>query len=240
MIKAVVIDDEMKARDILKKLVSRYCPKIEIIGEANSIESGFDLITKLKPSLVFLDIHLDTQNSFDLLSKFPAIPFDIIFTSGHSEFGVPAFKVNAIDYLLKPIDSDDLVIAVEKVIKKHNLEGALNQDEDDKLIPIHNNDVVQYLNSSTICSLEAENNYSQIFTLEEKKYMASKTLGDMEDLLKDTNHFIRIHRSIIINTKFITSYSKSEPFCVTLANGKTYEISRRKKSEVLAFLKNKE
>lgn len=228
----------MKARDVLKKLLTVYCPNIEIIGEGNSIESGVDVITNLKPDLVFLDIHLDTQNSFDLLSKINTSTFDIIFTSGHSSYGVNAFKVNAIDYVLKPIDSDDLVNAVERVVKKIELESKSN--EGTVSIPVHINDLVEYINSSQICSLEADNNYTQIFTLESKKYLASKTLSDIEELLKETNQFIRIHRSVCVNTKFISSYSKTEPFEITMVNGNVYEISRRKKGEVLGVLKGME
>ena len=237
-IRTIIIDDEMKARDVLKKLIAVYCPKIEIIGEGNSIESGIEVITKLKPDLVFLDIHLDTQNSFDLISKIDTSTFDIIFTSGHSNYGVPAFKVNAVDYVLKPIDSDDLVIAVEKVLKKRELEARRN--EGTVSIPVHINDLVEYINSNQICSIEADNNYTQIFTLESKKYLASKTLSDIDELLKANNQFIRIHRSICVNTKFISSYSKTEPFEISMANGNVYEISRRKKGEVLGVLKGLE
>lgn len=237
-IKAVIIDDELKAREILKKLIATYCPALEIIGEGNTIESGIQVISQCQPDLVFLDIHLDTQNSFDLLSKIDSSTFDIIFTSGHSTYGVNAFKVNAIDYILKPIDSDDLVLAVERVIKKRELEARSN--EGIVSIPVHINDLVEYINSNQICALEADNNYTQIFTLESKKYLASKTLSDIEGLLKETNQFIRIHRSICVNTKFISSYSKTEPFEITMANGNVYEISRRKKGEVLAILKGLE
>ena len=237
-IRTIIIDDEMKARDVLKKLLAFYCQSIEVIGEANSIESGIEVISKLQPDLLFLDIHLDTQNSFDLISKIDSSKFDIIFTSGHSMYGVPAFKVNAIDYVLKPIDSDDLVIAVEKVIKKRQIEARTN--EGTVSIPVHLNDLVEYINSNQICSIEADNNYTQIFTLESKKYLASKTLSDIEELLKVTNQFVRIHRSICVNTKFISSYSKTEPFEVTMMNGNVYEISRRKKGEVLSILKGLE
>lgn len=237
-IKTIIIDDELKAREILKKLIASYCPAIEIVGEANTIESGIQIISQCQPDLVFLDIHLDTQNSFDLLSKIDASTFDIVFTSGHSEYGVSAFKVNAIDYLLKPIDSDDLEIALEKVLDKRKL--MENQKDESISIPVHINDLVEYIDSSTICALEADNNYTQIFTLESKKYLASKTLRDIEEILKETNQFIRIHRSICVNTKCISSYSKTEPFEITMVNGNVYEISRRKKGEILAVLKGLE
>ena len=235
MIRTILIDDEMKAREILKKMISAYCPQLEIIGEGNDVESGIQIISSLNPDLVFLDIHLGNQISFDILTQFDSSKFDIIFTSGHSEYGVSAFKVNAIDYLLKPVDSDDLITAVQKVISKKELFSKVK--EESLSIAVHVNDIVEYINSNQICALEADNNYTFIYTQENKKYIASKTLRDIEDILKENNHFIRIHRGICINVKFIVSYSKSEPFEISMANGNTYEISRRKKAEVLSILK---
>ena len=234
-IKTVIIDDEMKARELLKRLIDKYCPEIEIIGEANCIESGYKVILEKNPDLVFLDIYLDQQNSFDLLSKIENPTFEIIFTSGHSNYGVSAFKVNAIDYILKPIDSDDLILALEKVVKKRELEAKVVHEIIS--IPVHANDSVEYINSNQITSLVADDNYTQLFTIENKKYIVTKTLSEIESLLKETNHFLRIHRSICINTKHISSYSKSDPCEITMTNGLLYEISRRKKAEVLALLK---
>jgi two-component system, LytTR family, response regulator len=237
-IKTVIIDDEMKAREILKRLLAKHCPEIEVVGEANSIDSGVEILLNQKPQLAFLDIHLDTQNSFDILTKVDSSKFKIIFTSGHNNYGIPAIKVNAIDYLLKPIDIDDLLIAVQKVSQR--IEAESFHSTNSVSIPVHVNDVVEYINSTQICALEANNNYTQLVMLNGKHYIASKTLSDVEELLKDTNHFIRIHRSVCINTTFISNYSKSEPFEITLKNGSTYEISRRKRGEILAILKGME
>jgi two-component system, LytTR family, response regulator len=234
-IKTVIIDDEMKARDILKRLLAKYCPEIEVVGEANSIESGVEILNDLKPQLAFFDIHLDTQNSFDILTKVDTNKFKIIFTSGHNNYGIPAIKVNAIDYLLKPIDIDDLIVAVNKASQR--IEAELTNSTSTISIPVHINDVVEYINSTQICALEADNNYTQITTLNGKSYIASKTLSEVEETLKPTNDFVRIHRSVCVNTKLISTYSKSEPFEITLKNDKVYEISRRKKREILSILK---
>lgn len=235
-IRAIIIDDELKAREILKRLIASYCPKLEVVAEGNDISSGIEVINAYKPDLVFLDIHLDTQNSFDLLGQITDKNFDIIFTSGHSTYGVSAFKVNAIDYLLKPIDSDDLISAVEKVRQKK----AVAVTDNSVTIAIHVNDCVEYISSSQICTLKADSNYTEILTSENKKYITAKTLSDLEEILKATKQFIRIHRSIVINSKYISSYSKTEPFYLSINNGASYEISRRKKGEVLAFLKTME
>lgn len=235
-IRAIIIDDEAYARSILKKLIERNCPEIELIGEASDNNSAFVLINNQKPDLVFLDIHLADDNSFNLFSRFETISFEVIFTSAHSQYGVNAFKVNAIDYLLKPIDTDDLIAAVKKVLKKR---VNSTEQEADKTIPVHVKDVVEYLKISQIASMVAHDNYTQIYTIEGKKYIISKTLADMEAYLCDSPAFIRIHRSVTVNSKFIVSYTKSSPCYVNMSDGKSYEISRRKKVDVLTFLKNK-
>ncbi len=234
-IRTIIVDDELHARDSLKMLIQTNCPTIEIIGEANNVESAYLIIEELKPDLVFLDIHLADDNGFNIIKKIGNINFDVIFSSGHKEYGVDAFKVNAIDYLLKPVDKDDLISAVEKVILKRN--GISQASSGDISLTVHVNDVVEQISSADICSLIAQQNYTQIITKNNRKYLASKSIGELEDLLLKTGNFIRIHRSTIINVKHITNYSKTIPFFINMVNGSFYEVSRRKKSEVISILK---
>lgn len=234
-IRTVLIDDEHFALNTLSKLIAFYCPEVEIIGHANDIHSAFELLTQQQPELIFLDIHLAKENSFDLLTQFNPIPFEIIFTSAHSDYGVSAFKVNAIDYLLKPICNDDLEAAVSKVVQKKAWIQTSKVDE--IAIPVHINDTVEYIRPSTISSLVANDNYTDILTINGRKLTVSKTLANIENILAPTDHFVRIHRSVVINTQQITGYSKTTPCFVTLSNGSCYEVSRRKKHEILAQLK---
>lgn len=232
---AVIIDDEQIAREVLHKLLVINSVDICIVGEADSIESAVLLIEEKKPDLVFLDIHLTEENSFNLLSNFEPIPFEIIFISGDQTYGVSAFKVNAIDFVMKPIDGDDLVAAVEKAALRINEKKLLHTEE--VKISIHDHSSVAYISSNEICSLIAQDNYTQIITSENKNYTASKTLGSIETELAKTGHFIRIHRSILINVRKIVSYTKSDPCTIKLSNGSDYEVSRRKKGEILIWLK---
>jgi two-component system LytT family response regulator len=236
-IRAIIVDDEDFARDILFKLIEHYCPEIKIVGQANTVDSAIDLIKLEAPDLLFLDIHLGDEISFDIFENINTHPFEIIFTSAHAQYGVKAFKVEAIDYLMKPIDSDDLIQAVQKVIKKKSL-LTIVESEISINIPIHIRDIVENVSSLEISSLVAQSNYTEIYTQDGKKLISSKTLGELEELLKEDSNFVRIHRSVIINTRFVLNYAKVPPLYITMKNGGTYEISRRKKSEVLNHLKN--
>ncbi len=236
-IRAIIVDDEDFARDTLSKLVEYYCPDIEIIGQANNVNSAIELIKNESPDLLFLDIHLGDEISFDIFNSLSSQPFEIIFTSAHAQYGVKAFKFEATDYLMKPIDSDDLTQAVLKVLKKKSL-LTIVESETSINIPIHNRDVVENISSFEITSLVAQSNYTEVFTQDSKKLICSKTLGELEELLKEDSHFVRIHRSVIVNTRFVLNYAKIPPLYITMKDGITYEISRRKKSEVLFHLKN--
>lgn len=235
-LRAIIVDDEDFARNILKKLIEANCPELEVVGEAENVENTYNLISDTKPNLVFLDIHLAEDNSFNLFKKFEDIPFEVIFTTGDGSYGIPAIKVNAIDYLLKPIDRDDLKLAVKKVLKKKIGNTAAHQ-ETDKTITIHVKDKVEYIRTSEITSLQAQDNYTQIFTSDGKNFLASKTLGDFEELLKDNPSFIRIHRSVIVNVNYVLTYSKKIPYIIEMNDGNSFEISRRKRVEVIALLK---
>ena len=236
-IRAIIVDDEDFARDILIKLIEHYCPEIKIVGQANSVVSAIEIIKSETPELLFLDIHLGDEISFDIFENINTHPFEIIFTSAHAQYGVKAFKLEAIDYLMKPIDSDDLIQAVQKVIKKKSLLKII-ESEISINIPIHVKDIVENVSSLDISSLVAQSNYTDIYMQDGKKLISSKTLGELEELLKEDSNFVRIHRSVIVNTKFVLNYAKVPPLFITMKDGVTYEISRRKKSEVLNHLKN--
>lgn len=238
MLKAIIIDDEEFAREILKRLIEVNCPELEIIGEANNIDKAYDLIKNSTPDLVFLDIHLANDNSFNLFKRFNNINFDVVFTTGDSSYGIPAIKVNATDYLLKPIDLDDLKLAIDKVIKKKSI-NVFSQPIINKTITLHIKDKVECIQVSDIISLQAQDNYTQITTFNGKNYLASKTLGDFEEMLKEISNFIRIHRSVIINKNYILTYSKKIPYIIEMNDGSSFEISRRKRVEVIAILNKK-
>ncbi len=250
MIPAIIIDDERHNRNVLKTLVHKYCSSVKIIDESDTCEEAFDKITSLKPQLVFLDIKLPGKSGFDLLRMFQKINFEVIFVSAYDEYAINAFEFNALDYILKPIDYLKLTRAVEKAVAKINhIPGNDNMlyfiktlDEKNDLInklSLHHNDKVVLVNVPEISFIEAKKDFCEINLLSGQKYMSSKDLKLFSNVLEQTNQFVRINKSVLINILSIKSYSKGEPCIVELKTNNSFEISRRKKSEVLSRLKSK-
>jgi two-component system LytT family response regulator len=235
---AVIVEDEKGVRELLSLLIEKYCPDVEILGEAADIDTAFELISRVQPDVVFLDVHMPKGDGFELLDRFSSYDFSIIFTSSYTEYAVYAIKLNALDYLLKPYDREELCIAVEKAIVKKQLK-AKKAPVEDIYIQVHQNDKVEQINAKNIVSLEAQDNYTLITTNDNQKYLVSKVLADLDEIVSPLNCFLRIHRSASINTNYIKNYSKVPPYTVKLINNTELEISRRKKTEVLEALRNK-
>lgn len=235
MIRALIVDDELIARNNLKQLLELYCKDVEVCSSAHSVESALAIIPKIQPELLFLDVHLAQDTSFSILSALSEINFSIIFTSGYSNYAVDAFKVNAIDYLLKPVDCDDLMNAVQKY---KNWKSLTNEKDTSSLsIKVHHKDVVTYIAAADVVALHADDNYTTIVTADNRKYQVPKTLKEFETLLISDPHFIRINRSVIVNTKFVVNYSKNPPYTISMTNDLEFEISRRRRSEVITLLR---
>ena len=191
MIKAVIIDDEQKAREGLAIILERYCPDIEIVGSCEKPEIGLEKIDELKPDLVFLDVQMPRMSGFDLLEKIDEINFEVIFVTSYDTYAIKAIKFSALDYLLKPIDVDDLVSAIEKIKEKQSKE-AVNyrslltnmKNRSEKLtrlaIPTENEIVMQDLKDIIYC--EADGSYSNIHLVDNKKITVSKMLKDFENI----------------------------------------------------------
>lgn len=236
-ITALIIDDEKGVRELLSLLIEKHCKNINIVGEANDVDTAYSEIINKKPNLIFLDVLMPKGDGFSLLSKFGNRDFDVIFTTSHAEFAVSAFKANALDYLLKPYDIEELKESVKKVTDKRRLLSAITLKEE-IYIAVHKNDRVQNINAKTIISLEAQNNYTLITTVDGQKHLVSKVLNDVEELLSPLKIFIRIHRSVVVNSAYVKTYSKIAPYTITLTNETEYEISRRRRAEILDVLKN--
>lgn len=236
-ISAVIVDNNNDSILLLNQLLSKHCGQLDVIGAATSIETAFREITEKQPDVIFTEIELNNSSAFDLLRRFESLPFEIIFTSNTTLHAITAFKVNAVDYLLKPFNVEELKTAVQKTIaRRPNTEAPESTDE--IRIAVHKNDKVEQLNTRQIISLEARNNYTLITTQDGQKHLISKVLRNVEKLLEANHNFIRIHRSVIINTHFIKDYTKAPPYTVTLVNNTPFEISRRKKTEILEILRS--
>ncbi|MBL0047229.1 MAG: response regulator transcription factor [Bacteroidetes bacterium] len=249
-IKALIIDDEASSRNVLKQLLMRFCPEITVCGEASNSDIAYELILSTQPQLVFLDIQMPSGNGFSLLRKFEKIDFEIVFVTSFDQFAIEAIKFNALDYLLKPVEVADLKAAVKKTVnrinEKHfssplvvNLLANLRQETQEKKIPLHSSNNVRFVSIGDIIFFEADGNYTNIETGMGEKFISSKNLKEFEEMLEGITQFIRVNKSVIVNINKIASYSKAEPYILVVGKNKEFEISRRKRNEVLERLKNK-
>ncbi len=248
-IKALLIDDEVSSRNVLSKLLEKFCPEITVIGQADHVDAAYKAIQELHPDLIFLDVQMPGGNGFSLLKKFETIPFEIIFVTGFDQYALNAIKFSALDYLMKPVEVKDLLQAVQKAKIKlgthsssresiDNLLANENEEEIHKRIAVHDKGKVRFIKLNEIIWLEADGNYTVLHLAGGEKYSTSKTLKEYEELFEDFPLFLRINKSAIVSINFVKEYSKKEPFTLKLLNGVELEISRRKKQEVNERLKS--
>jgi two-component system LytT family response regulator len=239
--KAVIIDDEGKARRILEALLNQNCEDVKVVAVADDVPSGVKMINREQPDIVFLDIEMPGFSGFQLLEFFDEIDFDIIFTTAYSEHALKAFEVSAIDYLLKPIQIDQLIKAVDKVRSKkaaqinekiNTLKENLRENKISKIaLPVA--DGLLFVKPEEILYLKAESSYTNIYLAENKTILVSKTLKEFEKLI-DHPHFMRIHRSYFVNLNHIKQYFKSDGGHIEMINGDIVYFSKDKKEEMLA------
>jgi two-component system LytT family response regulator len=247
MITTIIIDDEQHAADRLSRLLTAYHKdEVEIAGIFSSVEEGLSGIRSLKPGLVFLDVQLRDKTGFDLLQALPHIDFPVVFTTAFEEYAVRAFRFSAVDYLLKPVDADDLSQALAKVKKNRQ------KDEIDKKLEtlFHNMQHIQgaskkitvpTANGLTVLAVgdilrcQANANYTVIYLKDNQKMVVARTLKEFEELLGDYN-FFRVHHSHLINLAFVKRYSKGKGGQVYMSDHACIEVSTRRKDEFLKKL----
>lgn len=244
MIRAIIIDDEQDARDGLKLIVEKFCPEVAIIALCESPEIGIEKIQKLQPNLVFLDIQMPQLSGFDLLEKIEIINFEVIFVTAYDKYAIKAIKFSALDYLLKPVEVDDLVRAVQRVKdKQHNktshFKSLLNnvkqnsQKIDRLAIPSNNEIILQKVADIVYC--EADSNYTILHLADDKKITVSKTLKEFENILPETD-FCRIHHATLVNLNHVTKYVKGDGGYVLVTGRRHLDVSRRKKDTFIQAL----
>jgi two-component system, LytTR family, response regulator len=245
-LKAVIVDDEKGARESLHNLVQKFCPQIEVSAKAENIEDAYTKIVTHNPELVFLDIEMPNGNGFDLLKKFSELKFDIIFTTAYDHYAIKAIKYSAIDYLLKPIDIDDLKNSVLRVLQKRENKALQNEqilsllnnikpDQKEKKVALPEGDGLTFVNIKDIVRCESDGNYTTIILQENKRIVTSRTLGEYEELFANEG-FFRIHRSHLIQLNHLKKYIKGEGGYAIMSDGSQVEVSRRKKTEFLEKL----
>ena len=242
MITAIIIDDEAKGRLALREKLSAYCPQVKLVAEADNGEDALELIEQHKPQLIFLDIEMPRMNGFELLNRLHDKKIHIIFTTAYDQYAIKAIKYAAFDYLLKPVDIEELKTTI----------GKLDESRDDQtkkqIELLHQNmlfpkkhlhklaipslDGLLFYDIAEIIYLEANSNYTNIYLSNKTKVTASRTLKEFEELLPEDT-FFRTHHSYIINLNFIKRYIKGDGGQIELQNGSYVDVSRRKKDEFL-------
>ncbi len=238
--KAVIIDDEAKARRILEALLTEHCDEIEVVAMADDVPSGVKAINKEKPDVVFLDVEMPGYSGFQLLEFFDQVDFEIIFTTAYSEHALKAFEVSAIDYLLKPIQIDQLTKAVKKLLNKGNQQStekinALKSNlKDNKIskIALPVADGFLFAKPDEILYLKAESSYTNIILSSAKTILVSKTLKEFEKLI-DHPHFMRVHRSYLVNLNHVKQFVKTDGGHLEMVNGDIVYFSKEKRDDLL-------
>jgi len=243
------VDDEGSSREVLKALLKKFCPTIQITGEACNVDEAYKFITELKPEVVFLDVQMPGGNGFSLLKRFIEIPFQVIFVTSYDKYALDAIRCSALYYLMKPIEVPFLLDAVDKLnsrIENRNTQKSqilnLIHNEStpgiEKKIAVHSTDTVVFLPVNEIIYLEGMDEYTSIQTLQGNKFTSSKNLGKFEEMLDSFPQFLRISKSHIVNINYVDHYTKGEPCFITISAKYTFEISRRRKREFLDRIKN--
>jgi len=245
MLKAIILEDEEDSRKLLSGFIKDYCPDVNIVSAVDTVKAGLEAINTFHPDVVFMDIQLKGETSFDLLDKLGEIDFDIIFTTAYESYMLKAIKLSAVDYLLKPINAEELKSAVEKVKKKKNqqvfnnsLQVLINNfksNYQDHQIAISSSDGFVFVKVSNIIYLESEGAYTYFHLKGNEKMVSSKNIKEYEDLLSDYN-FFRIHKSYIVNKTEVTRYIRGEGGYVIMSNKVNLDVSRRRKEEFLKLL----
>ena len=241
-LKAIIVEDEEISRDILRNYISKYCPKVTVLGEASNIDEAYKLIQEHELDLVFLDVEMPFGNAFDLLDKLPERNFESIFVTAYDHYAINALNNQATYYLLKPISIDELIKAVDQVVlikeKEKELEEAVITPKSESIsgkITIPQQDGFEVLEISDILFCKADDNYTEIY-LEKNKKLVSKTLKYFEEALKEYP-FARVHKSYLVNVNAVVKYKKGKGGSVVLSNGKEVMVSASKKADLLSFFK---
>lgn len=243
MIRCIIVDDENNCIEMLEWLLKTYCPQVTIDAMCNTAELGLEAINKHKPDVVFLDIEMPRMNGFDMLEQFDKLTFDVVFTTAYDKFAIKAFRYSALNYLLKPIDPDDLKETIRRLEEKQSIP---TREQIDLLlqnvkqvskntiprIALTTNDGMIFVSTQDIIYCEAESNYTNIVLVGSKKIMVSKVLKDIDEALAGPD-FFRVHNSFLINLNHIKKFVRGEGGYVVMDDGATISISRSRRQEFM-------
>lgn len=241
----LIVDDEQDARDYLTNILKNYCDGIQTIYNASDINSAVKIINNNLINVVFLDIEMPFENGFKLFEYFENPKFETIFCTAYSSYAIDAFKVSALDYILKPASIQDIKQVLDRVQKSKqknivpdiitNLQSLFSSEKTKKLSIVTSNGTI-FISTNDIQYIEADGSYTKIYTLEQT-YMTSKKIKEYEILLLHNSNFIRVHRSFVVNVNKIIKYSKTEGFLLEIQTNDFIPVGREKKQEVEELIK---
>ena len=243
MLRAILVDDEANSLSALQQKLIGHCPQIDIIGTFTKPAECIEAIDSLKPDIVFLDIEMPGINGFKILQQVNFKDFEPVFVTAYDHYAIKAIRFSALDYLVKPVDIDELKWSVERAEQRKNkhstndrldllLDHISHPKKDYKKIVVPSQDSLRFIRIDDIIYLEANMNYTHIYMTGNEKYVVSRTIKDYEDLLPEST-FIRIHNSYIINKDFLEKYERGEGGQVIMSNGVRLDVSKRKKADFL-------
>ena len=245
MIRAIIIDDEAHCIDTLSMLLKEFCPDIQVTEPCRSAQKGLEAIRKHKPDIVFLDIEMPVMNGFEMLEQFDEIAFAIIFTTSYDQYAIKAIRFSALDYLLKPIDPNELISAVKKVKEQRHLPMAeqfqmlLKQihgkSSGFNKIAVPTNEGFELIPADQVVYCEANDNYTHLFLKNKTRIIACRTLKEIEEQLRDFPFFIRVHHSYLVNLNEVTKYIRGEGGYLLMSEGSSVNVSRSRKESLMKF-----
>lgn len=243
--RALIIDDEQNCIDSLIFDLKKHCHEVEVLETCTSPKEGLLAIKRHKPDLLFLDVQMPWMNGFEMLELLDEISFSIIFTTAYDQFAAKAFRISAIDYLLKPVDLNDLKDAVkkagEKIQQKSGVENIANllqnikKPESNQRIAFPGREGFEFIEAIKVVYAQAEGSYTHVFLNDKRKLVISKTLSDIEEMLPQ-NLFHRIHHSTLVNISYVTHLFKSDGGYIVLENGEKLAVSKSKKDGLMERL----
>lgn len=244
--KTIIIEDEKRAQILLQNILEKHFPTIEIMGIADDLPSGVKAIHKYKPDFIFLDVEMPNFSGLEILDFFneKEVDFSIIFTTAYNHYAIEALKISAVDYLLKPLNKEDIRDALTRFEKKNSnynqdsfssLKSIISEKKINK-IAVPEGNQLHFIKPEEIIYIKADNSYSEIYLNNGKKMFVSRSIKNFEDGLKENPSFCRIHKSYLINTFFVEKYDKCNGGWVTLSNKKEIPISSEKTETFLSLI----
>ncbi|MFH0759916.1 MAG: LytTR family DNA-binding domain-containing protein [Bacteroidota bacterium] len=245
LLKTIIIDDEPDAVNFIRSIIKEYCPKLEITGTAFNAMDGITVIQGNKPDLVLLDVEMPHGSGFDLLAQFPDKTFDVIFITAFNHYAIRAIKFSAVDYILKPININEFIVAIDKVTEKRSHEYLPNRNLEILLENLHSgtpaklaiptSEGMEYVNTKEIIRIEADRSYSWFYLTGKRRILVSKNLKEYQDLLNDRD-FFRSHNSHLINLEHVKKYIRADGGAIEMIDGSQVPVSRTRKDLFLTHM----